>query len=264
MLEIMVWITYTSADVIIISHWLGSTAVGVYAVAMNFVTLPVNRFLPVINSVAFPAFAQIQDRPIEAQFYAVKALRLMATVSVPVFFGMCATAPEVVAVLLGPKWIVATTTVGILALATAFRAILFMFPNYLLGIGEARASFWCAVTGVVVFPPAFVIGSHWGIEGVAYSWLICYPAVFAINSLIASRRGGLDFTAVIVAPVGPIIAGSIMIAAVAAARLALPGAVPRIGDLIILIAVGAATYIIVLFGLFRRTATEVLRVVYGP
>jgi teichuronic acid exporter len=262
MLEIMAWITYTSADIIVISHWLGPTATGVYAVAMNFVTLPVNRFLPIINSIAFPAFAQIQEQRVDAHFYAVKALRLLATVSVPIFFGLCATAPEAVAVLLGPKWIIATPTFGVLALATTFRAILFMFPNYLLGIGDARASFWCAVTGVFVFPPAFVIGCQWGIEGVAYSWLIGYPAVFVINSFIASRRGGLDFSAVIAAPVGPMIAGAIMIAAVAAARVALPGGLPPVGSLGILIAVGAMTYCIVLAGLFRRAATEMVRVVY--
>jgi len=260
-LEIMCWIGYTSADVIIISRWLGPTALGVYAVAMNFVTLPVSRFGPIINSIAFPAFALIQERPTEAQFYALKALRLTATVAVPVFFGICATAPEVVDVVLGPKWVIATPILGVLALATTFRAILIMFPNYLLGIGDARAGFWCTVTGVAIFPPAFLIGCHWGIEGVAYSWLIGYPIVFAINSLIVSRRGGLDFRAVLLAPTAPIIAGAIMVAVVAAARTALPAGLPRIGDLAILIAVGVSTYFIVLLSLFRSLAIEVYRVV---
>ncbi len=260
--EYTVWVTYVSADVLIISRWLGPTALGVYAVALNFATVPLSKIAPIVNATAFPAFAMVQARPAEARFYALKALRMMATIAVPVFFGVCATAPEVVDLVFGPKWVEAKSVLGVLALATTFRAILIVFPNYLQGIGDSQAGFWCTATGAVIFPPAFVIGCQWGIEGVAYAWLIGYPVVFAINALIASRRAGLDFSALMLAPIRPIVAGVIMIAAVTAVRLVLPDGLPRIGYFAMLVAVGAATYCVVLFSLFRNLAMEMLRVVY--
>jgi len=260
--EYTVWVMYISADALIISRWLGPTALGVYAVALNFAAVPLNKIAPIVNLTAFPAFAMVQGRPAEAQFYALKALRMMATIAVPVFFGICATAPEVVDLVFGPKWLQAKSVLGVLALAMTFRAILIMFPNYLQGIGDSQAGFWCTVTGAVIFPPAFVVGCQWGIEGVAYAWLIGYPVVFAINALIASRRGGLDFGALMLAPIRPMVAGVIMMAAVAAVRLVLPAGLPSIGYLALLAAVGALTYCVVLFSLFRNLAMEMLRVAY--
>ncbi len=122
--EYTVWVTYVSADVLIISRWLGPTALGVYAVALNFATVPLSKIAPIVNATAFPAFAMVQARPAEARFYALKALRMMATIAVPVFFGVCATAPEVVDLVFGPKWVEAKSVLGVLALATTFRAIL--------------------------------------------------------------------------------------------------------------------------------------------
>lgn len=260
--ESVLWIVYTSADVLIISRLLGPTALGVYAVAMNFATIPLSKFAPIVNSIAFPAFALVQERPAEARFYALKALRLMAAASVPVFFGICATAPEMVDALFGPKWAVATPILSILALATTFRAILIMYPNYLLGIGDAQAGLWCTAAGVAVFPPAFFIGSRWGIEGIAYAWLIGYPVVFAFNSLIASLRGGLPFKAVLLVPVRPIVAGIIMLTAIAATRLVIPDGFSRAGEFIILLGVGFLTYWLVLRLIFRSLASEVLSLVY--
>ncbi len=261
-LEYTAWLVCTSADVLIISRWLGPTALGVYAVALNFAAVPLGKIAPIVNMTAFPAFAMLQGRPAEAQFAILKALRMMATIAVPVFFGICATAPEVVDLVFGPKWVEAKSVLGVLAVATTFRAILIMIPNYLQGIGDSRAGFWCTATGAVIFPPAFVVGCHWGIEGVAYGWLIGYPVVFAINALITSRRGGVDFGALMLAPIRPMVVGVIMMAAVAAVRLMLPDGLPRIGYFAVLVAVGAATYCAVLFSLFRDLAMEMLRIVY--
>ena len=251
---------FTSADILIISRWLGTTEVGVYAVAANFASMPLNKIAPIVNATAFPAFALVQKRPAEARFYAVKAIRMMAAVAVPVFFGLSVTAPEVVDLVFGPKWVAARPVLGLLALAFAFRAVLLVIPNYLQGIGDSRAGFWCTATGAVIFPPAFVIGCHWGIVGVAWAWLIGYPIMYAVNAVIASRRGGLDIRTIILAPAQPIFAGCIMMGVVIATRPLLSGTAPEVVNFALLVAAGALTYCGVLFVLFRSLAVEMIRV----
>jgi len=258
--EYTLWIVYTSADVLIISRWLGPTALGVYAVALNFATMPLNKIAPILNLTAFPAFAMVQGRPEQARLYALKSLRMMATISVPVFFGICATSSEIVDLAFGPNWVAAKPVLGVLALATTFRAILLMVPNYLQGIGDSKAGFWCTAAATLIFPPAFVIGCQWGILGVAYAWLIGYPIVYAVNALIVARRGGLDIMAIVLASVRPMAAGAVMIFAVVLARVLLPKAVPEIIIFAVLVTVGAATYGAALFLLFRGLAMEMLRV----
>jgi teichuronic acid exporter len=260
--EYLVWMVFTSADILIISGWLGTVEVGIYAVAANFASMPLNKIAPIVNQTAFPAFALVQSRPSEARFYAMKAVRVMASIAVPVFFGLCVTAPEVVDLVFGPKWVAARPVLSVLALAFAFRAILLVIPNFLQGIGDARAAFWCTATGAVIFPPAFVIGSHWGIVGVACAWLIGYPVMYALNAVIASRRGRLDIRSIMFAPIQPVIAGCIMMGAVAATRPLVSGALPEAAVFGILVTVGVATYCGVLFIFFRGLADEMIRVFY--
>ena len=261
-LECAMWMAYISADVVVISRYLSPAALGVYVVALNFVGAPLNKIAPIINQTAFPAFAMLQQRREQAQFYALKALRIMAAIAVPVFFGICATAPEVVDLVFGPKWAEAKSVLPILSLAIVFRAMLLIFPNYLQGIGDSRAGFWCTASGVLIFPPLFVLGCQWGLQGVACAWVVGYPLFFLVHALIASRRGGLQLKAVLMAPIRPVVAGIIMLAAVAATRLLLPSNLTAMSELGIFTIVGATTYCAVLLLVFRTLATEMLRVVH--
>ena len=261
-LEYTVWMIFVSADIFIVSSILGATAVGVYVVASNFATMPLSKIAPIINTTIFPAFALVQDQPAEARFYAMKGMRIMAVATVPVFFGICAVAPEIVDLIFGPNWLAAKSVLGILALATSFRAILLIVPNFLQGIGDSRGGFWCTATGAAIFPPAFLIGCQWGVVGVACGWLFGYFAVFALHAVIAARRGGLDVREMLLLPIPPMAAGIVMILAVTAVRRLLPPGMPETLSLLMLIATGAAVYGATVFLLFRDLAMEMIGMVY--
>ncbi len=256
-LEYTAFMIMTTADVLIVSRVLGPMEVGVYTVVLNFAALPLSKIAPIVNSIAFPAFAMVQGDRQEASGYVLKAIRIMAVMVVPVFFGIGATAPEVVDLVFGPTWAAARPLLPILSVALAFRALLILLPNYLMGIGDAKGSFWCTATGTVIFPLAVFIGCGWGLAGACWAWLICYPAVFAIEALIASWRGGFPYRTIIMAPVRPMIAGSIMVGAVTATRLLLPETLPELVRVLLLVAIGLAVYPAVLFLAFRPVADEI-------
>ena len=256
-LEYLAFFAVASADVLIIGRLLGPVELGLYSVALNFAGMPLSKIAPIINGVAFPAFAMVQGQPGEARFYAVKAMRLMATVCVPVFFGVAAIAPEIVSIVFGPKWLAAEPMLRVLALAMSFRAILLVIPNYLQGIGDARAGFWCTATGTIIFPPAFIVGCSWGIMGVCYAWLIGYPIVFVVNAWIASRSGKLDLKAILMTPLRPMAAGVAMLIAVWALRPILVAGGYGAAAVAMLIVAGAATYGVVMALAFRALFLEV-------
>jgi O-antigen/teichoic acid export membrane protein len=247
---------------LILGRLLGPAELGIYAVAMNFAGMPLSKIAPIINAVAFPAFVMVQHAPAEARFYAMKATRLMATIAVPVFFGISAVAPEVVGLVFGQGWGAARPILAILSLAMPFRAILLVIPNYLIGLGDARANFLCSAVGVMLFPPAFLIGCYWGVTGVCYAWLIGYPVMYGLTAMIASRYGHLDFGALLATPLRPLAAGMVMLAAVTTLRTYLPADGSEIGRAAILAAAGAATYCAVMFLAFRPLVLEILSLVY--
>ncbi|HAN63412.1 MAG TPA: hypothetical protein DCQ79_06025, partial [Rhizobiales bacterium] len=57
----VLWFFFTQIDIIIAGKWLGKELVGFYAIAMHLASLPNQRIAGIINQVAFPAFARIQD-----------------------------------------------------------------------------------------------------------------------------------------------------------------------------------------------------------
>lgn len=263
-LDYLTWVAYTSADALIIGRMLGTADLGRYAVAMNFAGMPLSKIAPIINSVAFPAFAMVQTNPSEARFYATKAMRMAATLAVPVFFGVSAIAPEIVDLVFGPKWAATEPMLAVLSLAVAFRAILLVVPNYLQGIGHARAGFWCTMAGLIIFVPAVYVGCHFGIMGACYAWLLGYPVMYAVNVWIAARWGGLDARKLLLIPLGPMLAGGVMIAAITLLRPYVMFESFEIARVVTLILAGAAVYTSVLGLAFRPLLTEILSLVRKP
>jgi Polysaccharide biosynthesis C-terminal domain len=135
-----------------------------------------------------------------------------------------------------------------------------VIPNFLQGIGNARAGFWCTATGALLFPPAFLIGCYWGALGVCYAWLLGYPVMFTINAVLASRHGGLDFRKLLAIPLKPIAAGIVMLVAIAVARASLSNQ-SEIFRLGILVPIGAATYAAVMVLAFRPLVLEVVSLI---
>lgn len=235
---------------------LGEVDLGLYSVVLNFAAMLVNKIAPIVNAVAFPAFAMVQGRLADARFYVLKALRLMSVMAVPVFLGIGATAPELVDLVFGPRWAAARPLLTILSAALTFRALLILVPNYLQGIGDARAAFRCTGVGAVVFPLAVLVGCGWGISGVCYAWLAAYPAVFAAEAMIASRAGSIPYREIVLAPAKPLLAGLAMVCAVAASRPFLPASWPEVVHLACLAAIGAAVYVGIVAVGFPALATE--------
>lgn len=264
-LEHLVWVS-TSIDVLVVGYFLGTATAGVYAVALNFALMPLSKIAPVLNSTAFPAFALLQTRPVEARYYLIKAIRLIGLVAFPVFFGVYAVAPEVVEIVFGPKWVEAKPVLAVLALATAFRAIQLPIPNYLQGTGRSRESFLIAVANLGLLAPALAIGCSYGVIGAGLAWLVVAVLGFVLSAAIAARWGDVVLRELLVAPLKPLLAGLAMLAVVLPLGevLVLPdwpgvwAAVVRLG---VLAAVGAGVFALVLMLGFRDLRDEALALV---
>lgn len=253
----------TSADVMIIGRLLGPAALGLYTVTLNFAALPLSKVAPIVNSVALPAFALVQDRRAEAAASLLKALRLMALLTAPVFLGIAATAPEIVDLVFGPAWAEAKPLLPLLCAALTFRAMLILVPNYLLGMGDAKAAFWCTATGAAVLPAAVLVGCTWGITGACAAWVVAYPVIFGLAALIAHRRGDVAWFGIVAAALRPLGAAAAMVAAVRLARLLMPETLPSLARLAAMAGIGAVVYASVIAFGFPTLFRELLQVIRG-
>jgi O-antigen/teichoic acid export membrane protein len=248
-------------DTLIAARFLTSQAVGLYSVSMHLATLPVSKTMAIVNQVAFPAVARLQNELPRMRARLLEALRLLAFVAMPTLWGLSATAHEFVDVVLGAKWHEAVLPLALVSLTAPARMLMALFATAASAIGRADLEVRNTFIGALILPVAFLIGVQASLPGLAASWLVAIPLILAFTLPRTCAALGLSPRNLLAAVRGPLIGGAAMYGAVLAARTALIDLdeAVRLGPLIV---TGAVTYVLVvgladraIWGDLRRLAT---------
>ena len=213
--ERILWFLYTQADNIIIGKILGKQKLGLYSVAMDLSSLPMQKLNAIINQVAFPAFSKIQEDKSQLSVAMAYSIRYIGLLSFPIFFGLFITAEEFVPVVLGEKWLDVTLPIMVLSLIMPFRMISNIYPTFLRAIGKPGSSLINLTISIIIMPVSFYIGgSEWGLEGVCYAWILAYPVVFSIETFRTFRTAQLPILILFKETYAPALAALLMVAIV--------------------------------------------------
>jgi len=257
----VLWFFYSQADMFIAGKLLGKEALGFYSVAMHLASLPVQKISGVLNQVAFPAFAQIQRDPEAISRHVLKAVRMLCFFSFPVLWGISSIAPELVRLVLGPKWELAILPLQILPAIMPFRMVSNFLPSAVDAVGRPDLTVKNLITASIVMPAAFLIGGQWGIQGLCLAWLIAFPLVFLTNltrSLPAIHIGLAPF---LMTMARPALASAAMYGAVLATGQLISAETAGLLRTVILVLVGGLTYATLALTTNRSGCQEVLQVV---
>ncbi len=249
------WFVQSQADVMIAGRMLEPHWLGVYTTALFLAQLLAAKFVPPINEVAFAAYSRQQQHgpgPVLA------TIRLVLLIALPAYAGMAATAPLLVAVLLGDKWLEIAPLLPVLALAMSLMTLQILFSPATNALGVPKVAMRISMLGAVIMPSAFFIGSHFGVGGFAWGWVGGMALLTAATVLYSSRVLGLSLKA-LSAAISPIIfAAAMMGCCVFLARGMLP-ALPAVVGLLLLVPLGIAIYLAVLFAIAPERLIEALR-----
>ena len=180
-LDRLIWLFYSQADVFFIGKFLGKEVLGVYSVAMQLAALPMKKIVGILNEVGFSAFARIQSDPKELARALLKAVGNLALVAFPVFLGISAVAPNIVEVVLDEKWVDVAVPLALLALVIPLRLINTTTPTLLYSIGRADVAAQNGFLALIIMVPAFAAAAAWGsVTEVCLVWLILYPVYYFI------------------------------------------------------------------------------------
>lgn len=241
----LLWLIYSQADIFIAGRLFGKEMLGFYSVAMHLASLPVQKITAVLNQIAFPAFAQTQRQTETVRVHMLKGVRLLSFVAFPVLWGISAIAPEIVTVLLGPKWVAAITPLQLLPLVMPLTMLSPFLNTAFQGIGRGGVVFSNVFTACVFMPAAFWIGARWGLVGLCVAWLVGFPLVFIINLHRMLPLVGLKVSSALKPIALPMLAAAGMYFGVWIARSLLPAGLPALALMAVLIVTGAAGYALV-------------------
>ena len=94
-----------NADNLLIGKFLGAAPLGFYNLAYNLLLFPITNISNVIGNVMFPALSKVQhDKQMVRETY-VTANRYIAAICFPLMIWVLVTAPQLIRVVYGPKWV---------------------------------------------------------------------------------------------------------------------------------------------------------------
>lgn len=178
-----------NADNVLVGRYLGTTALGLYALAYRVLLLPQQTLGYMINRVSLPVFARLQDDRPRLGRYFLKATAAVAFVSFPILTLVAVSAPDAVPLVFGHRWLPAVSAMQILALAGFLTTTQHLLRPVLYAVGKPglalRLQGALSATTVV----GFGIGLAWGIVGVATALAIVLLAFTPVLTYYAAREG---------------------------------------------------------------------------
>lgn len=182
-----------NTDNFLIGRFLGSSALGAYALAYNLVFLPLSRVASPIQEVLFPAFSRLQadSRALASAWLRVN--RLVAAVCLPALLGLVIVAPEFVVVVLGAKWEAAVPVIQILAWAGLLQSLQRLNSSVLQACDKTGTLFRFSLVASTANVVAFAIGLRWGIVGVAAAYALSNTFLQPFYTWLTARAVGLSF-----------------------------------------------------------------------
>jgi len=171
------WYGYSNADFAIAGRRLGPVATGDYGMAWSIASVPVEKVNAVIMSVTPTFLAAVQHNNAELRRYLLTLTGAISLAALPAGIGLALVADDFTHVVLTSKWEGAIPAIQLLAVYSAVRAVGPILTPVLNVTGQSRFAMWNSVMALAILPAAFLVGSRWGITGIAAAWVIAHPIV---------------------------------------------------------------------------------------
>jgi teichuronic acid exporter len=238
----LAWYTYNTADFAVVGRILGKQSLGAYTLGWEIATLPVERISSLVSSVTPGVFSAVAHDVVALRRYFLGVVEGLAFITLPAAAGLALIAGEFVPVVLGKQWLGAILPLRLLAVYGGIRSIDTVTPQVLIYTGNSRQSMWYSVIAACVMPTLFVVGTRWGVGGVAAVWIVAYPLVVSPQYRLAFRVLQMS-PAEYFATLWPAVSSTVIMAmAVGIVLIALPQTMPPAVRLVIEVGTGVAVY----------------------
>jgi len=178
-----------NTDSMIIGRLLGSILLGTYSVAYRVMLFPVQNMSYVASRALYPVMSrQKDDLPAMAALY-LKTVGFIAFLTAPLMAGLFALREPFVLTVFGPQWQQAVGVLAWLAPVGFLQSVVSTTGTVFMARGRTDLMLYLGILATALQVAGFVIGAHWGIEGVAAAYLLvnllnALPALYYSGRLI--------------------------------------------------------------------------------
>lgn len=190
----LAWVTYQDGDFAVAGRRLGMADVGAYGMAWTLASAPIEKVTTVLADVTPTLFSAAQGDRAALRRYFLNLSEILCLATFPAALGLALVSPDLVEVVLGPKWTGVAGPLSLLALYAGARSVTTLFGHLFNAVRETRFAMWSSIALAVLLMTGFIVGSNWGPIGIASAWLVIHPSFSAYSFTRVSRS--LDLPAV--------------------------------------------------------------------
>jgi PST family polysaccharide transporter len=176
-----------NGDYFVIGRLMGAFDLGLYTRAYGLMNLPHTYAAGVMSGVMFPVFAQVQGEPARVRSAYLLVTRLTAMIAAPAMTTMAIVAPHLVRGFYGPQWTGAVVPLQILSIAGYFRALYHLGGIVAQSVGRVYGELWRQVTYAAAVVGGTLVGSRYGLPGVAIGVSAAILYMFMATGQLALR-----------------------------------------------------------------------------
>ncbi len=258
------WIIQSQSDIFIAGRVLSTYELGLYSEALFLTLIVTGRFIPPLNDVAFPAYAELHKAGRSLAPYFERTVRSVLLVVSPIYIGLALTAPEAILVVFGEKWVAMAPYVSGLAIVMPLMAVQIICSPTVTAIGKERIYLATNIVGAAIFASAFLIGIRYGAPGLVKAWWFAAPTLLLVTLALILPRMKFGAARFFATAVPSTVGCAIMAASVLGLRSILPSDLHAAAVLAILAISGAAVYAATLFVLWPDIVKDSLRMLRSP
>lgn len=237
-----------NGDNFLVGRFLGTTALGLYSRAFNFMMLPINYFSSVIPTVLIPAFAEIQTDKARVGRGYLMGVQTAALITAPVMVWVVVSAPHLILGLYGDRWAGAIVPLQLLAAAGVPRAMLGLAGAVAQACNRVGSETPLQIGFALAITIGATVGSRHGLPGVAVAVSIAIVMLFIAQAQLALSITGASWRAFALAHVPGLLLGLVVLAAILPLRALTESAgLSHLTILVLLSAMSAAATSVGLF-----------------
>ncbi|WP_445636406.1 Lipopolysaccharide biosynthesis protein [Nostoc sp. DSM 114161] len=159
-------------DNILIGRSWGSQQLGLYAKAYQLLLLPISQINTPIAAVAIPMLSRLQQEQQQFHRYYLKAVSIVAFLTMPIIGFMIVASEEIIELLLGSQWRDATVIFRLLCISALVQPVCNTSGWLYISTGRSNKMLQWGLLACPFIIGSFFVGLPYGATGVAYSYSI--------------------------------------------------------------------------------------------
>jgi PST family polysaccharide transporter len=181
-----------NVDYVVVGRRLGPVELGLYLLAFNLSSWPVNMFSLAVRRVAPAGFSKLLDDPDRLHESMVRAIAMLMAVTMPLCGTVAILAPTIIRTVYGERWSAAAVALRWLIVLGGIRVAAEVGTDFLVAAGRSKTTLWIQGLWTATLVPTLVIGAGvGGIEGVAAAHALVALMVVMPAMVLALARYGV-------------------------------------------------------------------------